>query len=132
MTQQIHALHALWCKLTGQSPEEIRYATCERLLFEYVHSGFTEDNLLHVLTFIMHQNQKASHPRYRTRLLFHRIMDLETFASILGEAGPWYRNRKQKPTAKSLTVAAFRGEAPQVEQSGSTRSVKEIFKSLQQ
>jgi hypothetical protein len=130
MTDQLKTLHGLWCKLTGQSPDEIRYATCERLLFDYVNNGFTEDNLLHVLTFIMHQNQKASHPRYRTRLLFHRIMDLETFASILGEAGPWYRNRKRPHTEKARTVAAFRGEAPAVEQPGSTRHISEIFKAL--
>lgn len=132
MTDQLRNLHALWCKLTGQSPDELRYVACERILFDYVNNGFTEDNLLHVLTFLIYQNHKATEPKFRVHLRFHRIMELETFASYLGEAGPWYRNRKQKPTEKALTLASFRSTHPEPEPGGPVRSWGEVLQAIKQ
>ncbi len=130
MTDRLHNLHKLWCKLTGQSPDEVKYAQCERLLFDLVNNGYTEDNLLHVVTFILHQNSKASHPKFRKPLRFRVIMELEEFASILGEAGPWFRNRRPAPTAKASVVSAFRNEPVQVEQAGTTRHISEVFQAI--
>lgn len=125
MTTQLRSLHLLWCKLTGQSPDEIKYAACERMLFNYVNSGYTEDNLLVVLTFLNHQNRKASDPKFRTHLRFHKIMEIETFASYLGEAGPWFRNRKPPLTPRDSVLAAT-GRSGKVE--GKVRHISELIR----
>lgn len=128
MQTQLTDLHALWNRLTGQ---EIKYQPCERLLWDYLNSEFTGGDLDTVLTFLIWQNRKRE-PRYRTKLLFHRIVgDLEYFNSVLGEAAAWKRNARKQPTEQAKVVAAFRGESPAVVQDGAMRSIKDVFKALQ-
>lgn len=125
MIETLKSIHLLWCKLTGQSPDEIKYQACERMLFDYVNNGYTADNLLVVLTFINHQNRKASDPKFRIHLRFHKIMEIETFASFLGEAGPWYRNRKPPLTPRDSVLAAT-GRSEKVE--GRAHHVSELLR----
>src|SRR5688572_28381419 len=128
METTLKALHQQWNELTDQ---QLKYGPAERMWFDFVNNGFTADDLKTVLTFMFHQNRKRD-PKYRDRIQFHRIVgDLETFNSRLAEALAWSRNRVKPPTEKARTVAAFRGEAPVVEQPGSTRHISEVFKALQ-
>lgn len=129
MTDQLHQLHQCWCRLTGQ---EIRYQPAERQLWELVNNGFTEADLEAVLTFLIWQNKKQTDPRYRTKLLFHRIVgDLEYFNSIAGEANAWLRNRRPPPTDKQKVLAAFRSTTPEPDQGGVVRTIREVMKGLQ-
>lgn len=123
----LKSLHDLWNKLTGQ---ELKYLPCERLLWDYFNNGFSESDLETVLTFMIWQNKKRE-PRYRNKLLFHRIVgDLEFFNSIHGEAAAWARNRRPAPTEKAKTVAAFRGTPVETESAGTSRTFREVLKGI--
>jgi len=129
MTEKLQSLHAKYCTLTGQ---ELKYQPAERMLYDYLNNGFTEADLDTVLTFLIHQNKKRE-PRYRNKIQFHRIVgDLEFFNSIFGEASAWARNKRPAPTEKSLTLAAFRNEAPAVAPVGGERHIMEVFQTIGQ
>lgn len=127
MIEQLKSLHALWCKLTGQ---ELRYQPCERILWDWVNNGFTEDDLSTLLEFMLWQNRKRE-PKYRDKIQFHRIMgDLEVANSRLGEANAWKRNKLKAATDKAKTVAAFRGTPVEPETNGATRTWGEVLQSV--
>lgn len=125
MTTKLKCILDVFCKLSGQ---ELKYFPCERLLFDYHNNGFTEDDLKCVLTFMLWQNSKRE-PRFRNRILFHRIVgDLEEFNSRLGEARAWERNRKKPATAREQVLKSFRGVEAEPRQN--MRPITEIFKSM--
>lgn len=103
----------------------------ERQLWEYHNSGFTEQDLESVLTFVLWRNGK-SEPKFRTRIQFHRIVgDLEWFNSVLGESQAWARNRRQAPTPKQHAVAALRGSYEPEGVAGQARTLKDVLKGIQ-
>lgn len=120
-------LFQCWCEMTGQ---ELRYPPTERILYEFHRAEFTEADLRCVLGFLLWRNKKLE-PKYRTRLLIHRLLEPEWFNSQLGEAKAWERNR-QKFREKAKTVAAFRGTDAEPEQVGQVRHVSEVFKAMSQ
>lgn len=125
MQDTLKAIHSTFCKLTSQP--DLKYQPCERQLYEFHTAGFTEADLTSVLTFMLWCNRKRE-PRYRDRILFHRIVgDLETFNSRLGEAKAWDRNRK-KPETPRQKILESSGRPAVVE--GKTRSVKELFQQM--
>ena len=127
MLAQLKSLHLKWCSLTAQ---DLKYQPCERILYDYLKAEFTEADLEAVLMFMLHQNSKRE-PRYRDRLLFHRIMgDLETFNSRLGEAGAWLRNRRPKPTAKDNVLAQFRGYRPPDSTADTARTTATLLQAI--
>jgi hypothetical protein len=125
MTDLLHSIHAQWCASTGQ---ELKYPPCERMLYDFVKSDFTADDLRCVLVFIIWQNKKRE-PQYRERLLFHKIVgDLETFNSRRGEAKAWERNRRSAASPREKVLEQFRGASPGT--SGNVRHISEVFKSI--
>lgn len=126
MIDQLKSVHSAWVKLTGQ---ELKYQPCERMLFDFVNSGFTVQDLECVLTFMLWSNSKRE-PKYRDRIQFHRIVgDLEVFNSRLGEAHAWHRNRRPSPSDKEKVLAQWRGNV-EVKPETTPRIIKAVLKDM--
>lgn len=127
MIEQIKSIHQCWCRLTGQ---ELRYQPCERMIFDWINSGFTEQDLETLLEFMLWQNRKRE-PKYRDKIQFHRIVgDLEVANSRLGEAIAWKRNRVKPPTEKQKVLSEFRGTPAETEGTGTVRQWGDILKTI--
>ena len=101
---------------------------CERMLYEFVKSDFTADDLRCVLMFIIWQNKKRE-PQFRERLRFDKIVgDLEVFNARAAEARAWERNRRPAPTPREKVLQQLRGTAP--EAPANVRHVSEVFSSI--
>jgi len=88
MHQTLKALHNAYCSATGQQPP---YATCERRWFEFVQADLNQTDLLLVISWIKVQNKKND---YQYSLRIDKLLDLEHFGSLLGEARAWQRKRQ--------------------------------------
>lgn len=126
LTQTLKTLHSVFTQKTGQT--DLKYQPCERLLYQFHTEGFTAEDLLCVLTFMLWQNSKRE-PKYRDRMQFHRILgDLEIFNSRLGEARAWERNLEKKRTDrdKVLEMSGRSAEKPEAR----PRHIADVIKSI--
>lgn len=126
MIETLKALHSTWNRLTGQ---ELKYPPCERTLYDLARNDFTDADLQVVLTFILYQNKKRE-PQYRTRLLFHKICEVEYFNSAAGEANAWMRNRKRPAPPSQQVLETFR-RSVEPEADKPARHISEVFKAIQ-
>jgi len=129
ISDKLKALHAEWCRITGQNPADLKYQAVERYLWDFFNNGFVQDDLRCVLVFIIHQNSKRK-PEFRQRLNIHNLLsDMGRLASFLGEARAHERNRI-RVTEKQKALAGFRSISPDVEPEGKPRHISEIFKNI--
>jgi hypothetical protein len=125
MTDQIKQLHRCWCDLTRQ---DLNLRATERLFYELLNYDFTCEDLACVVRYLLAFNQR--HPDCPMKVQVYKVIgDLEQFASVLGEARAWDRNRVKGPTARATVVQAF-GPVVDPEQSGTGNShhISELLK----
>lgn len=109
--------------LTGR---EARVQIYEYQLFDFFRSGFTCDEFVLVLTFLLRENKRN---RFQYSLkLGGLITDHARFMDFLGEAKAKDRNRIKLPTSRESVLHEFRGVSPEVK--GNCRPVAEVFESL--
>ena len=130
MQDELQKLHARFLELTNQNAREVPYACYEWQWYEFKRMGWTEQDLEIVITYLKHENAKASEARYRTKFYPDKILNPQYFAGRLGTAGPWWRNRVRPPTEKAKTLAQFRSTHPEPEPTAGARSFKDVLREV--
>ena len=124
MTDQIQSLHSCWCQTTGQP---LHFKATERLFYEMAKLDFVSDDLLCVLKFVLSYNK--THQNAQMKVQVHKLCgDLETFASILGEARAKERNKIPKPTPKEIVLEQFRRVTPEAK--GNCVPISQVFEAM--
>lgn len=90
----IETLHQSWQTHTQQ---KIHIRACERLLFDLAQTDVTADDVRCVVQYLQRLNKTSD---FKFQIQFHRVMELERFHSLLGEARAKERNRRPAPTPK--------------------------------
>lgn len=111
--------------LTGR---EARIQVYEHALFDFFRVGFTVDEFVTVLAFLIREN-KRNRFQYSIKL-GHLINDHSKFMDYLGEAKAVNRNTVKPPSPKQEILHAFRGITP--ERAGNCVPIKEVFEKLRE
>lgn len=123
LQSQADELILQYAHLTGR---EARVRAYEYALFSFFQAGFTCDEFVLVLNFVLRENKKNNF-KYSI-MLGNLIRDHGRFMDLLGEAKAKDRNHVKPPTPKELVLESFRGVAP--EPKGKTRHVSEVFNEM--
>ena len=126
-SELIPQLQAEWTRVTGQP---LHARATERLFYEIARLDISADDLRCALEYMLAYNRKnAGGAQFRINA--QKILgDPETFASTLGEALAWERNRRPKPTARQQ-VEVLR-ERPVDPEQASTLKPRNDWQSLKQ
>lgn len=111
--------------LTGR---EARVQVYEYSLFAFFQAGFTCDEFVLVLNFLLREN-KRNRFQYSIKL-GHLIQDLSRFMDLLGEAKAVERNRPPKPTPRDIVLSDFRRVTPEPE--GKFVPIKDVINGLRE
>lgn len=124
----IAELQKTWAEVTGQT---LHARATERLFFEFWNTGFTAEQLRCVLRHYLRLNkQYAGGAAFRINA--QKILgDLETFASTLGEAEAYERNRRPQPTPRQqveqLRERVVDADQASTLQPGAPKSFKDVL-----
>ena len=123
----IESLHIAYQNVTGL---EVRLPVWERSFSDFLAHGFTESDLVLVLTYLKRENKRMNGAAYSLRL--DKLLDFEYrhFDGLLSEAKSKDRNRIRTTPAKRV-VAQFRG-CTETHSAPAARTVGEILKGVVQ
>jgi hypothetical protein len=123
---EIEKLHRAYTETTGL---QCNLRVHERAFADFLAHGFTTDDLICVLKYLMRENQRMAGAKFTLRL--DRLMDYEYrhFDSLLSEARAGQRNRV-KPAPKAETLKSWRGLPTQTEHGAPCRRVGDILRNL--
>lgn len=94
--------------LTGR---EARVQVYEYSLFAFFQAGFTCDEFVLVLSFLLRENKRN---RFQYSIKLGSIVtDHAKFMDLLGEAKAVERNRPPKPTPREIVLSDFRRSSPE-------------------
>ncbi len=109
--------------LTGR---EARVNVYEFALFDFFRAGFTCDEFVMVVTFLMRENKRNKF-QYSLKL-GHLLNDHSRFMDFLGEAKAKDRNKVLPPTPRESVLQDFRRTSP--EPTGAFLSAAEVISRL--
>lgn len=111
-------------KLTGR---ESKLPIYEHALFDFVRAGFTDEDMVAVITFLIREN-KRNHFQYSLKL-GHLINDHMRFNDLLQEAKARDRNRRPALSQKEIALRQLRPTTGEdtVTGTGAALSVKDIL-----
>lgn len=116
---------AQYVKLTGR---EARVSIYEFSLFDFLRAGFTCEEFVMVLTFLLRENKRNKF-QYSIKL-GALINDHQRFMDLLGEAKAKQRSTPAKPTEAAKVLASWRGTKPVSASNGELRHISEVFQEM--
>lgn len=128
MTTQIQSLITAWNSATGQ---QVNQRAVERIAWEFLDMGFTENDLRLVVKHMLSFNRK--HPDCPLKMQFHRVVgDTERFASMLAEFQAKERNRIKPPSPRETALNQLRPVVEAQTGTGTAMTVKEVLRKVAQ
>ncbi len=121
MQPEAEEIVAQYIKLTGR---EARVQIYEHSLFDLLRAGFTPDDFVCVLTFLLRENKRNKF-QYSLKL-GHLINDHARFMDLLGESRARQRNAVKAATPKEAILEQWRGCQPV--SNGNARRLSEFLK----
>lgn len=123
---QIASLLLVWQQLTGQP---LNMLAMQRMFYDYLAIGFTEDDLRCVLEHLNRENRKMK-GRAAFAIRAHRVVgDLEYFGSMLGEARAMQRNQVKRTPAERI-LATRTGGVTETKTGDTARPAKAVVKNV--
>lgn len=107
MNPEAEEIVAQYVKITGR---DARVAIYEHSLWDYLRAGFTPDDFVCVVTFLLRENKRNKF-QYSMKL-GHLINDHQRFMDLLGEARAKMRNTIKPVTPKESVLESWRGCEP--------------------